>query len=183
MAADRESIAERAAALAACGANAPEIDELLAYNRMAFDLSVLDRPIALPRADEPFVATWDAYAEQARRNGVYATLQRHVPRLRFPIRAGISDSPAYRAATLRGESTDTMAEASGLILSVPEQVTLAIHPTPAGRIPAIVAGSRDDFVALVRCNAPCHCVICGKDLLGMKGVGRTEVEKRQIGAR
>ena len=117
---------------------------------MAFDLSVLDRPIALPLADEPFVATWDGYAEQARRDGAYATLQRHIPRLRFPIRAGISDSPAYRAATLRGEPTDTMAEASGLILSAPEQVNLSIHPTPAGRIPIIVAGSRDDFVALVQ---------------------------------
>ncbi len=150
MAADRESIADRAAALAACGANAAEVDELLTYNRMAFDLSVLERPIVLPLADEPFVATWDAYAEQARRDGAYTTLQRHIPRLRFPIRAGISDSPAYRAATLRGENTDAMAEASGLVLRYREQVTLSIHPTPAGHIPVIVAGSRDDFVALVQ---------------------------------
>ena len=141
---------DRAGVLAAYGANPGEIDELLAYHGATFDLSVLERPVELPLADEAFVATWDAYAAEAARDGAYATLQRHIPRLRFPICEGISASAPYRAATLRGESTVDMPEATGLKLNDPDRVALYVHETAAGRIPIIVAGSRGDFVALVQ---------------------------------
>ena len=147
---DRHNSAARAAAYVECGAYAAEIAELLAYDAAPFELSALEQPVVLPLADEAFVATWQGYAEEARGDGAYATLQRHIPRLRFPIEAGISDSSAYRAATLRGASTAGMPEATGLVLREPGGVSLAIHPTPAGRIPVIVVSARADFVALVQ---------------------------------
>lgn len=144
------NISDRTAALSRCKASPAEIDQLMAHNRVAFDLDKLEFPIRLPLADESFIETWDGYAEEARSDGAYAALRRHIPRLRFPIRAGISTSGPYRAATLRGESTAGMLEATGLELIAPDQFTLFIHPTPAGRIPVIIAGLREDFVALVQ---------------------------------
>ena len=147
---DRLDSAARAAALAACGAREPELAELLAYDPAPFDLSSVVQPVVLPLADEAFVATWQGYAEEALIAGAYPTLQRHIARLCFPIEAGISDSVAYRAATLRGMPSADMPEATGLVLREPAGVTLAIHATPAGRIPVITVPVRDDFIALVR---------------------------------
>jgi hypothetical protein len=73
--------------------------------------------------------------------------------LRFPICAGVSASDAYRAATRRGVPTGTLAEATGLALSRPNQLSLTVHPTLAGRVPVLVAPERDDFVSLVRALA------------------------------
>ena len=128
---------ERRDVFAACGADAAETTELLAYGSGAFELAGLTAPLTLPLADEPCVATWDAYADEARRDGAWPTLVRHLPRLRFPVRAGISESDDYRAATLRGVDPTSLAAASGLSLCRPESVTLDVHATPAGRIAVI----------------------------------------------
>ncbi len=142
--------AERRDLFAACGADEVETAELLAYGNGALDLSGLAAPLTLPLADEPCVATWQAYADEARRDGAWPTLVRHLPRLRFPVRAGISESGDYRAATLRGADTASLALASGLVLRQPEAVSLEIRHTAAGRIAVIVAACRDDFVRLVQ---------------------------------
>ena len=140
----------RRALFAARGADDAQAAELLAYGGGAFDLAGVPTPLTLPLADEPCVATWEAYADEARRDGAWPTLVRHLPRLRFPVCAGMSETDDYRAATLRGVDTTSLALASGLVLRQPESVTLDVHGTPAGRIAVIVAACRDDFASLVQ---------------------------------
>jgi hypothetical protein len=125
-------------------------EELRAYARNAFDAGALAEGLSLPLADEPFVAFWEARVAEARERGAFAVLCEHMPQLRFPIRAGISDSPAYQAATRRGTPPDEIAEATGLALERPEAVELALYPSPAGRIPLLIVRGRPEFVALVR---------------------------------
>jgi hypothetical protein len=73
--------------------------------------------------------------------------------LQFPIREGISQTEAYRAATRRGEPTLGMAEATGLKLREPDRLRLLLHDCPAGTIPVLRTGCREDFADLVRALA------------------------------
>jgi hypothetical protein len=136
--------------LASYGATASEIEELLAYNRNSFDRRDADTPPVFPLPAEPHVAAWERYALEAAEEGAFVALRRRLVQLRFPIREGISQTEAYRAATLRGSPTEEMTEASGLVLAWPEELRLIVHPSPAGQIPALIPGGRTDFVALVR---------------------------------
>jgi hypothetical protein len=140
---------QRVALLASYGATASEIEELLAYNRNSFDWRGADTPPAFPLPAESHVAAWERYALEAAEAGAFATLQRRLVQLRFPIREGISQTEAYRAATLRGAPTEEMTEASGLVLARPGELRLIVHPSPAGRVPALIPGARMDFVTLV----------------------------------
>jgi hypothetical protein len=76
-------------------------------------------------------------------------LRRRLVQLHFPIAPGVSASEAYRAATRRGVLPDG-GPADGVRFSRPDLLRLFLHPTPAGRVPVVVAGARDDVVALVR---------------------------------
>jgi hypothetical protein len=134
--------------LAALGAQGAEVGELLAYNESAFDLAALAEAPALPLADEPSVAFWEARVAEARERGAVAVLREHLPQLHFPIRAGMSASAGYLAATRRGEPPEGIAEATGLDLPHPELVELDLHASPAGRVPVLVARGRAEFVAL-----------------------------------
>lgn len=136
--------------LATLGASAAEIDELLAYNDNAFDLSALEPEMALPLPDEPFVAVWKSWAEEARERGAFAVLREKLPQLRFPIRAGISETEAYRAATRKGVPPEDLSEATGLELEHPERIELVLYRSPAGRIPLLIARGRAEFVALLQ---------------------------------
>ncbi len=138
----------RAGVLAAFGAEGPVIDELLARNGMPSGPEIGLTPPLLPLADEPHVEAWRRYVEAARGAGAWEALRPVFPQLRFPIRAGISNETAYRAATLKGESVAEMA--GGLCLEDPGALELAIHDTLAGAVPVIVAGTRADFESLVR---------------------------------
>ncbi|MBK7536610.1 MAG: hypothetical protein IPI49_14830 [Myxococcales bacterium] len=131
------------------GATQEETQELLEYARSGFDLS--RAPDTFPLPDEPFVAAWTRYAEEAERVGVWACLRDRLVQLRFPIEAGISESPAYQAATRRG--TWPAPESPGLELARPGELRLLLTETPAGRVPIILAAAREDFVALVRALA------------------------------
>jgi hypothetical protein len=124
--------------------------ELARYLESPFDLSALGRGTVLPLADEPFVATWVRWAEEARQRGAFAVLSENLPQLRFPIREGISGTEDYRAATLKGVPPEELAGATGLELERPEAIELEIHPSPAGRIPVLLVRGRAEFVALVR---------------------------------
>lgn len=134
------------------GASPEETEELLRYNENVFDLGAL-AGTALPLPDEPFVAVWEEWERQARERGAFAVLREHLPQLRFPIREGISGTEAYRAATLRGVPPGEIPEATGLVLPHPELVDVAIHESPAGRIPLVIARGREEFVALLRAIA------------------------------
>jgi hypothetical protein len=136
----------RASVLRAHGAGAAETDELLAYTASRF--TPPEEWPALPLVDEPCVAAWDGYAAEAGARGAWAVLRERLPQLRFPVREGMSADEAYRAATRRGEAS-WPAEGEGLALSEPGALRIFVHPTPAGRLPVLVAGHRDDFTALV----------------------------------
>lgn len=146
--ADRSPLAEdgRSALWRSLGATADETRELLEYARSEFDLS--RAPASFPLPDEPFVAAWTGYVEEARRVGVWACLRDRLVQLRFPIEPGISESPAYRAATRRG--VWPAPESRGLELARPAELRLFLVETPVGRVPVIQATAREDFVALVR---------------------------------
>ncbi|HVG09669.1 MAG TPA: hypothetical protein VNM67_18355, partial [Thermoanaerobaculia bacterium] len=122
--------------------------ELGRYLENPFDLGALGPGTVLPLPDEPFVATWERWAAEARQRGAFAVLSENLPQLRFPIREGISKTDAYRDATLRGASPE--ASAAGLELERPEVIELEIHPSPAGRIPVLLVRGRAEFVALVQ---------------------------------
>jgi hypothetical protein len=137
---------DRSALWRSLGATAEETRELLAYAESEFDLSCA--PAEFPLPDEPFVAAWQGYVEEAERVGVWACLRDRLVQLRFPIEPGISESPAYREATRRG--VWPAPESRGLELSRPDELRLFLTDTPVGRVPVILATVREDFVALVR---------------------------------
>jgi hypothetical protein len=149
--ADLSPLAEdgRSALWRSLGATAEETRELLEYARSEFDLS--RAPAGFPLPDEPFVAAWTRYVEEAGRVGVWACLRDRLVQLRFPIEPGVSESPAYRAATRRG--VWPAPESRGLELARPAELRLFLAETPVGRVPVILATTREDFVALVRALA------------------------------
>ncbi|MFZ5643685.1 MAG: DUF7005 family protein [Bacillota bacterium] len=140
----------RSDVLASFGATAPEIEELLLYNKNFFIQDSGQENVILPLPDEPFVAVWEGYAAEAKVKGVYEVLKDRIIQFKFPIREGISQSDFYQAATRRLGSAEEMPHATGLVLERPESLELSLHQTPAGRIPILLTRHREDFVALVR---------------------------------
>ncbi|MFL6193868.1 MAG: DUF7005 family protein [Thermoanaerobaculia bacterium] len=140
----------QASTLAGLGASSAETAELLAYNQNVFDLGSLGTETRFPLSDEPFVAFWEEVEREARERGAFAVLREKLPQLRFPIRAGISETEGYRAATRRGVAVESIAEATGLELERPEAVEVVLHTSPAGRIPLVIGRRRPEFVAVLR---------------------------------
>jgi hypothetical protein len=132
------------------GATAEEAGALLAYARCEVPPQALRGEVGCPLPDEPFVAAWEAYQAEARRDGAASSLRRHLVQLRFPVAEGTSGEPAYLGATRRGAPAP---EEGGLVFADGGGLHLRIQATPAGRIPVIVAGDRRDFVALVQALA------------------------------
>lgn len=126
------------------------LEELRAYNENVFDLGALGPETRFPLSDEPFVAFWEKLAAEAQNHGAFAVLREHLPQLRFPIREGISETEAYRAATRRGTPVEALPAATGLELEHPEAIELVLHASPAGRIPLLIARRRPEFTALFR---------------------------------
>jgi hypothetical protein len=131
--------------LASFGAVGDVADELLRYNASPFADSI-DLP-SLPLPDEPFVADWSRYAADAATRGAWMALRDVLVQLRFPIEQGISDSVDYGASTRAGAPSP---DGQGVELEMPDALRLFIHPTAAGRIPVLLAGSTEDFRTLVR---------------------------------
>ncbi len=131
-------------------------DDLSTYLENPFDLGSLGPGTVFPLPDEPFVAVWERWAEEAQQpgsdgtGGAFAVLAEHLPQLRFPIRAGMSQTDGYRAAVRQGVPPAGIPEATGLEIERPETIELSIHESPAGRIPVIIARRREEFVALLR---------------------------------
>jgi hypothetical protein len=135
----------RAEVLRAHGAGEHEVAELLAYGGPPFGSPPSGGEWPLP--DEPFAAVWDEYAADSARRGAWPALRERLVQLRFPIAAGVGASDAYRAATGRGLLPG---DGEGLQPVAPERVRVFVHETPAGRLPVVAAGAREDFEALVR---------------------------------
>jgi len=134
--------------LRAHGADGATADELLAYGGALLSVPAEEWTRAWPLPDECAVAHWERYSADAADRGVLNALRERLVQLRFPILSGISTSDDYLAATRRGVLP--AGDGSGLELARPDQLRLFIHPTPAGRIPVLVAEAREDFEALVR---------------------------------
>jgi hypothetical protein len=128
-------------------------EELIAYCDRKFNRATVNLEPSCSLPPEPHVAAWRQYVLDAKQIGAFAALQNRLVQLRFPIRVGISQSEAYRAATRRGISSDTLPDATGLRLERPEQLQLLIHDSLAGPIPVLIASGRADFVAILRAIA------------------------------
>jgi hypothetical protein len=142
---------DRAVILAALGADEDTCRLLLPILGApfdGFDATEGASQATLPWEDEPFVSSWDAYHRESTDRGVLPVLTQRLPQLAFPIEHGISATPAYLAATRRGVSDSSRSTA--LTLIEPDHLRLRVHPTIVGRVPVLITGTRDDFVALVR---------------------------------
>src|SRR5580658_409456 len=137
--------------LRAHGASESETEELLAYNSNIFEgAGRLD--LAFPLPDEPFVKTWKDYEQEVAAAGTFSILAKYLVQLQFPVKAGMSQDPGYLAATTRGTGFGREGSVQ-LELRSPEACRVALHPTPAGHIPLVIAEDRQDFAALVRALA------------------------------
>lgn len=139
--------ADRAAVWRTHGAEGSEVAELLDYARNEFVVPPAFTEMRFPIDDEPFVSTWDSYVETSRSIGVVATLRPRLVQLSFPIGDGVSRRDDYLNATRRGVPHQ---ESDGLAFADAGGVRMFVHPTPAGRVPVIVAAARADFESLVR---------------------------------
>ncbi len=135
--------------LKAMGASRAEVRELIEYGASTYDWTSLP-PLDFPWPDESCIPVWEAYAEECRRAGSIEPLAKYIVQLQFPVAEGMSKNEDYRAATRRAVETAGLKSATGLQLRSPERCRILIHPTPAGRIPIVVTGAREDFVTLVR---------------------------------
>lgn len=127
------------------------IDELCAYTANKFTNPKTDFNYAnfnLP--DEDFISVWQEYYSEAKEFGVFEALKKYLVQLQFPIRKNSSQAMDYRAATLRGQSTEDMAAATGLELQEPDTLELIIHQSSAGKIPVLIVSNNDDFVSLIQ---------------------------------
>lgn len=131
-----------------CGASGGEAQELLAYNEQHFDRSQLSQ-LKFPLPDERFVTFWEQYSHEVNNAGTIQILERHLVQLRFPVRHGMSLDPDYIAATRRGSEPSPQV-ATGLQWHEPHRCRVLLHTTPAGRIPVLEAGAREDFILLVQ---------------------------------
>ena len=143
----------RASVLAACGADAAQVEELLAYGEHIFSQSNLNLPLKFPLESELHLAAWTQYATIAHKIGTFEALKQRLVQLQFPIQAGMSQTEAYRSVTRKGTLTDHVPEATGLVLQQPDQLELVLHPSLAGTIPILVVKQREDFVSLVQALA------------------------------
>lgn len=139
----------RTQVLAEFGASSSEITELLTYNENIFQSDKWQLP-EIPPAPEAYVAAWQQYVINAEKIGAYEVLKQVFVQLRFPILLGISRTEEYRAATRQGKFEKDNENKTGLIFNEPEKLQIQIHQTLAGSIPVIIAGNRQDFVALVQ---------------------------------
>jgi hypothetical protein len=144
--------ARRAEVLAGFGAGKAELAELLPYGTKAFDFGRLPSPRQLPLDDEPHLADWERYAAVGE-GRIFESLRDALVQLHFPIRAGISETDAYRAATRAGLDPLLSGAATGLELEHSEDLRLILNPTAGGRLPVIAPCGRADFVALLQALA------------------------------
>lgn len=128
---------QRAQILAQFGASPEECVELLRYNENRFHVPVVG-DMALPPPDESFVLQWSRWAGEVERAGTLRAIYPWIPQFQFSIREDVT--PVFDCA-------------DGLQLERPDQVTLRLHSSAAGRIPVLTAATRADFVSLTRALA------------------------------
>ncbi|MEN6462425.1 MAG: hypothetical protein ABFC94_13800 [Syntrophomonas sp.] len=134
------------------GANQAVLSEILAYNERSFSDPVTPAD-CFPLPDQLFAKTWQGYCQAAETQGAWRVLQDHLVQLSFPIQGGISQTEAYKTATLRGIPQEQWAKGNTLSLISPEKLRLSLYQTPAGAIPVLLTRERNDFIILVQALA------------------------------
>jgi len=127
------------------GATLEQAEELFAYSRSG----LTEQFTPNFSHDEPFIETWNVYFKESKKNGAFNTLRKYLPKLRFPVEEGISETEEYRNVTLKGEPCRSNVK----LLSYPDAVKLDIYESEAGKIPVIFTDNRDDFITLVQALA------------------------------
>ncbi len=127
------------------------MDEVSRYCETRFGTVVPPVPV-FPLPDEPHVADWRRYAEEAAGRPL-EYLRERLPQLQIPVAEGVSKTPAYVDVTLRGRPLAAGDFEGRLELARPERLRLLIHEHPAGALPVLVAADRGDFETLVRALA------------------------------
>ncbi|MET0553732.1 MAG: hypothetical protein ABW221_11885 [Vicinamibacteria bacterium] len=136
--------AERLAVWRACGATADEAAALALYAWSPAQ-GEAGRIRRVPFPDPPGAAAWSAYAAEPE---PAATLTRVLVQLSFPVAAGTSERTEYHTATRRGLLPQD--RPPGVRFVRPEGLRIFLHPTPAGRVPVVLAADRADFETLVQ---------------------------------
>jgi len=142
--------AARERVLEAKGIPPSAFEAVFAYTDKPDTFHIPDSIPQFPLEDEPHVAVWEGYAKEATRGGALNALQRHFAQMRFPIRLGMSQEPAYLDATRKGRREEAGAAGSGPTFVRPDGLDLRVYETIAGRVPILVSAHRRDFVALVQ---------------------------------
>ncbi|MEW7281263.1 hypothetical protein ABW636_21930 [Aquimarina sp. 2201CG1-2-11] len=136
------------------------ISELLAYSKNKFSTKNINSSNYDCCDEEPYSITWEAYHKESDTIGVFETLKKYLVQLQFPVEKNISVTEAYRNATLKGVSTETMKAASGLVLNNPKAIRLSIHQSLVGKIPVLIVPDEQDFCAIIQAllckNEPEH---------------------------
>lgn len=132
-------------ALRVAGVTGADAQSLLATLAPPFDGP--DKVPQFPLPDEPFVEAWERYANSP---DIWQVLSTTLPQLRFGISEMQGQTPAYLAATKRGDLSLAPEPGDGLQLDAPQDLNLTLHQTPAGRIPVLEPATRSDFEALLR---------------------------------
>ena len=130
---DRESARRRL--LESIGAAPAVADELFDYGAPPVEQAEVAGTLPLP--DEPHVSAWRRYEAEAASIGAVAALARHFAQLRFPIRAGMSNEDAYRAATRQGRFEAADAFPSGVEFARPDRISIDVCPGMGGSIPVV----------------------------------------------
>ncbi len=122
---------------------------LRASQAVAQQLEALCRPLPpptaeLPLPDEPQTAYYRSLPTAGR--DLYQRLLQAFPQLAFEPEPGVAASEAWVRAVRRGEAPT----AATCPLRAPEALQLRLVSTPAGSLPALVAGCREDFVLLMQ---------------------------------
>lgn len=159
----QERWAARREVLARAGAGDSVVEELLVCNAPSPGPEASPAELSFPLADEAHIAVWREYVAEAATGGAPAALAPYFPQFRFPIQVGMSRTPAYRAATLRGEP---FCATTALELIAPHEVTLELHCCAGGTVPVLTAARRQDFIALVRALAARNEPVAVPDSMG-----------------
>ncbi len=141
--------ATRERALQALNVRPAVWNELLHYDAGA--LTTATKEVDRQWSDEAFVSAWQRYAEEVQAAGHIAPLTRYLVQLAFPLEAGMENDPEYQAVTRNGSGffQGEGQRRPGITWRTPEKIWVGLHATLVGRLPFIVAATREDFVSLV----------------------------------
>ena len=121
-------------------------DELRGYFQNKFcSMETRKRPVS---TDEPYLDSWEEYVTKYSESEALLLLRKCYPQLNFPIAEGINKTQDYIDTVLKGKP---QAIGSMSLLDKPDNVTVKLHTSIAGKVPVLIVADDKDFVKLVQC--------------------------------